>query len=569
MYNIGGVEKVLAKILYFHIHKNLKLLYMSLCDALIKMFFPQIIREYDKIIIDYNEAVKRWNNNSGLINTSSLENYSLSFKDKKTIVSHKKEIVKINDEIRKEKYDRIKREFPLGFKCFIEENRIKGHEKYKIDFVLSRIEEIKKYQIICSKYEKIIIDYREAVERWNKDSGMINMSSLENYSLSFKEKRAIVDHKDKIIEIDGKIRKEKEKEYHSIKGKYPLGVKCFEENFNGVNKIDGVLSNIEKIKRYQTICAKYESLKEQYPLGFAAFLKENSLADGKNYDILTIEKIIAHEEDICNLNFQCLFEDDEYEDEEEEFEEYEEEEGEDEGEDECEEYEEEDDENEEYNGFADLIDIDDKQNSITHFTSRGKETEALEHWYYYKGGWRCIEVEEEYKDDKKEILNILKKNNVECFYHFTSKENLSSIKELGGLFSWHYLKSHNIEIPDQGGDDLSEYLDRSYGLQDYVRLSLCKSHPMAYRKKQEGSDIVVLKISIEVAKLKDTLFSDMNAADKLHSHGGDVESLKKINFAATKRECVRSNDPDFKYMQAEIMVKTFLPIKYILNIDSL
>lgn len=136
------------------------------------------------------------------------------------------------------------------------------------------------------------------------------------------------------------------------------------------------------------------------------------------------------------------------------------------------------------------------------------------------------------------------------------------------MFSWKYLKAHGIEIPDQGGDDFSEKLDIRYGLQDYVRLSFCESHPMAYRKECEGSDIVILKVSTEVALLKDTLFSDMNATDSMHSHGIHLKDLQKVDFAATKRKYVRRDDADFKFLQAEVMVKTFVPIKYILNIDT-
>ena len=66
-----------------------------------------------------------------------------------------------------------------------------------------------------------------------------------------------------------------------------------------------------------------------------------------------------------------------------------------------------------------------------------------------------------------------------------------------------------------------------------------------------------------MALLKDTQFSDMNAADKRHTHGKELEHLERVNFNATKRHYLRSEDPDFKPHQAEVMVKTFIPLKYI------
>ena len=92
---------------------------------------------------------------------------------------------------------------------------------------------------------------------------------------------------------------------------------------------------------------------------------------------------------------------------------------------------------------------------------------------------------------------------------------------------------------------------------------------MAYRKMQEGANIVVLKISLDVALFRYTMFSDMNATDSLHSQGGDLAALQKIRFAATQREYVRHDDADFKYLQAEVMVKTFIPLQYIENINNI
>lgn len=175
---------------------------------------------------------------------------------------------------------------------------------------------------------------------------------------------------------------------------------------------------------------------------------------------------------------------------------------------------------------------------------------------------------EKYKPSKDEIIKVLNDNKITCLYHFTSVENLDSIKQNGGLYSWWSLKQRNIEVPFLGGDECSQNLDMKYDLSDYVRLSFCDDHPMMYRHKQNGVDLMLLKIDIEVATWKDTLFSDMNATDKNHTHGDNLNDLKRVNFEAVKRNYVSRNDDDFKPHQAEVMVKTFIPIKYIKNIDS-
>lgn len=173
-----------------------------------------------------------------------------------------------------------------------------------------------------------------------------------------------------------------------------------------------------------------------------------------------------------------------------------------------------------------------------------------------------------YKSDKDAIVKVLQNNGIRYFYHFTARENLTSIKRFGGLYSWYSMQENKRIIPCSGGDDWSHQLDMRHGLQDYVRLSFCDDHPMAFRLKQSGTPLVLLKIDIEVATWKDTLFSDINAADNNHRHGGSLADLNHVNFNAVKRNYVSREDADFKPHQAEVMVKTFIPTKYILNLES-
>jgi len=170
------------------------------------------------------------------------------------------------------------------------------------------------------------------------------------------------------------------------------------------------------------------------------------------------------------------------------------------------------------------------------------------------------------KDDWQDFKNVLDENGIRFLYHFTDVRNIPSIKRHGGLYSWYYCHTHDITIPCQGGDYDSQELDKKYGLEDYVRLSFCDDHPMAYRLKQSGSNIKILKIKADVALLKDVQFSDMNAADKRHTHGKTLGHLQMVDFDATKMHYLRSDDPNFKPHQAEVMVKTFIPLKYIVNI---
>lgn len=173
------------------------------------------------------------------------------------------------------------------------------------------------------------------------------------------------------------------------------------------------------------------------------------------------------------------------------------------------------------------------------------------------------------------IQRILQENGITQFYHFTAMDNVESIRNRGGLYSWFAMVNAGYTIPYPGGIDplgedklLGWKLDLLHGLQNYVRLSFCKDHPMVHKHKKNGKNMVLLTISTEVATWDGTQFSDINATDSNHIHGPGIEFLRRVDFNAVKRTYLRHEDPDFKKHQAEILVKEFIPMKYITNIDS-
>lgn len=178
----------------------------------------------------------------------------------------------------------------------------------------------------------------------------------------------------------------------------------------------------------------------------------------------------------------------------------------------------------------------------------------------------CVPVfEPVYKENMAEYRRILEENGVRRLYHFTNRENLASIRKHGGLFSWFYCELNDWDIPSPGGNPDSRSLDVWYGLHDYVRLSFCSDHPMQARL---DGNLVLLEIDPDAALWEGTLYSDMNAADSMHRHGDDLDMLRNIHFDATKKTYVSQCDPDFKYHQAEVMVRTHVPSRYILNLDD-
>lgn len=90
---------------------------------------------------------------------------------------------------------------------------------------------------------------------------------------------------------------------------------------------------------------------------------------------------------------------------------------------------------------------------------------------------------------------------------------------------------------------------------------------MAYRLQQNNQELVLLEISTKVACFENTRFSNMNATDNNMLCGETINSLQSVNFVAVKKTFVKKEDPDFKAHQAEVLVKTWIPLKYIININ--
>ena len=177
----------------------------------------------------------------------------------------------------------------------------------------------------------------------------------------------------------------------------------------------------------------------------------------------------------------------------------------------------------------------------------------------------------EFKQNANAFMDVILDHKISKLYHFTDRSNISSIKKLGGLYSWDYMLSNNLDISCAGGDSLSRMLDARYGLEDYVRTSFCSNHPMMYIAQNSDRiiDPVILEINPEIVTLYHSRFCNMNATKKGHSQGKGLSDLQRIKFDI----CLHSryyhlSADDKSYYQAEVMVRKFIPAKYIMNLNS-
>lgn len=160
---------------------------------------------------------------------------------------------------------------------------------------------------------------------------------------------------------------------------------------------------------------------------------------------------------------------------------------------------------------------------------------------------------------------LLKVHGIDRIYHFTDIRNYESIKKCGGLLSWWNADRNGVTIPFPGGNDGSRSLDWHYGLFDFVRFSFCKDHPMIWRLQQNGYDLVMLEFDLEILKNCFFGFSDQNATANGHKVEFGPKGIELVNLQATQRQFVKKTDPDFGPHQAEILVRGYAPLKYLIQ----
>jgi len=171
----------------------------------------------------------------------------------------------------------------------------------------------------------------------------------------------------------------------------------------------------------------------------------------------------------------------------------------------------------------------------------------------------------------REFQAILDEHNIKSLYHYTDRDNVESIIQNGGLFSWADCQERGINISKPGGDDLSHSIEKRCGIDNFVHLAFTDHHPMMAVAIEEGriSNPVILEIDPSILFESETLFSNMRAT-RVNAHVGDTsEDLKQIHFDSALVDNPSDLDAfERPYFQAEVLIKSFVPLGYITNIES-
>lgn len=185
----------------------------------------------------------------------------------------------------------------------------------------------------------------------------------------------------------------------------------------------------------------------------------------------------------------------------------------------------------------------------------------------------CQDVIEREKEKNENTLNLFYNNGIQEFYHITPVENLNSIFiGFRALLSYEELQKHNVKVKYISNED-SHINDKIHGTQNYVKLSFRKITPMIYDRIRKGERLALLGIDPNIIKDYDQIFfchtnSTVKNAKYYRINNTDENSKLRFDVINAKHGFLK-NTPEYAAMQAEIMVKVYIPLRYIRFIKEL
>lgn len=178
-----------------------------------------------------------------------------------------------------------------------------------------------------------------------------------------------------------------------------------------------------------------------------------------------------------------------------------------------------------------------------------------------------IKKQEKYKCSIEQYRVFLEKNDIPCLYHFSSRKNFFSIKK-NGICSLQELERLQVNV-EYSASISSRRIDNNKNLSDYVHLSYERKNPMLYVALAEGrlADYVIFEITPEVIFLKETKFSNMNAAKNGAKISSDIDFFLQIPFKCFhKKDFGLLSTEEKNWYQSEVLVKNKVFTNQILNL---
>ena len=163
---------------------------------------------------------------------------------------------------------------------------------------------------------------------------------------------------------------------------------------------------------------------------------------------------------------------------------------------------------------------------------------------------------------------------IASLFHFTDRQNLPLIRDIGALCPLAELQDRGIAVPAPGSNQLSRDLDAHGGLDQYVHLCFRPNHPMVFSAQEEGRllDCLFLQVNPEILAWPDVRFAPDIANKTGVSHYSIDEAVNLIDFEVLYTRTDWSDPAIQERLQQaeryEILVPHRIPLDFIRNLPN-
>jgi hypothetical protein len=149
----------------------------------------------------------------------------------------------------------------------------------------------------------------------------------------------------------------------------------------------------------------------------------------------------------------------------------------------------------------------------------------------------------------------------DVLFHYTHEDNMASIKGHDNMiFSCSQIIEKGI-TPSFITDSNSRNIDVRKGYNDYVFLVFSHSHPMIYRKSQEGIPLLYCSIDISILDIPGVLIADRVATDSSVTLYSVEDAIMKLDIKNCCTERVNDRDVWLNVRKYEILIPGYIDLK--------
>ena len=159
------------------------------------------------------------------------------------------------------------------------------------------------------------------------------------------------------------------------------------------------------------------------------------------------------------------------------------------------------------------------------------------------------------------ISEYFRKLRGDILFHYTHENNIESIEQKGSvIYSSSQLISNGVN-PSFITDSNSRNIDYRLGYNNYVFLTFSHSHPMIYKKEQEGVPLIYYSIDVSILDIPGVKITDRIATDNNVNIYTPEQAIETLDIKSCNDKVPKFTDDWYNVRKFEILIPSYIDLK--------